>query len=95
MRQFILIWFFYRSFAVSSLTITAIAGFINPSIGMILIVKAFLTVFLWYLVNETHYKRKLIGYNSLGVSTFKLFIMMYILDSLITSFYLLLFKNFT
>lgn len=95
MRQLILIWYFYKTYVVSSLAITALIGFINPSIGPALIIKAFLTIFLWYLVNESPAKRKLIFYRNFGIKSFKLFSLVYLLDCLITVGFLLLFKCYT
>jgi len=95
MRQFLVIWSFYKPYALSSLAITIVMGFINPSIGPILVIKAFLTVFLWYVVNATRIKRKLIFYNNFGISSIKLFAMLFLIDSFITIVYLLVFKNFT
>ncbi|MCB0471059.1 MAG: hypothetical protein KDC51_11325, partial [Flavobacteriaceae bacterium] len=89
------IWSFYKPYALSSLVITIVMGFINPSIGPILVIKAFLTVFLWYVVNATRIKRKLIFYNNFGISSIKLFAMLFLIDSFITIVYLLVFKNFT
>lgn len=95
MRQFLLIWFFYRPYAVWSLVITAVIGVFNPSIAPALITKLFLVVLLWYLVNETHAKRKLVFYKNFGISSLKLFGMLYLIDALVTISYLLLFINFT
>ena len=94
MRQFFFIWAFYKPFAVTSFIITALIGFINPNIGVTLIIKAFLVVFLWYLVNETRAKRKLIFYKNFGFNSFKLFSSLFLIDSIISITYLLVFKNF-
>jgi len=94
MRQFLFIWAFYKPYAVTSFVITVLIGFINPNIGAILITKAFLVVFLWYLVNETRAKRKLIFYKSFGFTSIKLFSALFLIDSFITTAYLLVFKNF-
>ena len=94
MRQFIFIWAFYKPYAIWSLAITALIGFFNPDITPALITKAFLTVFLWYLVNETRARRKLVFYKNFGISSFKLFAVLFLIDSFITTAYLLVFKNF-
>lgn len=95
MRQFFLIWCFYKSYAVSSLVITAIIGFINPNIKYALIAKAFLTVFLWYLVNESIDKRKLVFYRNFGINSLSLFTIAYLIDCIFTVGFLLIFKCFT
>jgi len=94
MRQFLVIWSFYKTVALWSMSITIILGFFNVNIGLVLITKAFLAVFLWYLVNETSAKRKLDFYRNFGVSALKLFSCALAIDWLISTSYLLLFNNF-
>jgi hypothetical protein len=51
-------------------------------------------VFLWYLVTETNARRKLIFYKNLGISSFKLFSSLFIIDISIMIVYIILIKEF-
>ena len=95
MRQFIFIWAFYKPYAVWSFGISVLLGFFNMTIPNILITKIFMTVFLWFFINETYSKRKLKFYINSGISTLKLFSALFLIDSLIGIPYLVIFKNFT
>ncbi len=95
MQQFLTILAFYRPFVVWSLVINAILGFINPLIIPAIVTKLFLTVFVWYIVTETNAKRKLTFYKNLGISTIKLFSILFLVDISITVSFLVVFKEFT
>ena len=69
-------------------------SFFKHDIITILIVKLFLVVFLWYLLNETHAKRKLVLYKNLGISTLKLFSYLFIIDLVTSIPFLLILKEF-
>ncbi len=95
MYQFLAVLRFYKTFMVWSFIANAIIGFFNPVIVPALITKLFLTVFAWYYVSETTTKRKLTFYKNLGISTFKLFSIIFIVDSLLTVIFLILIREFT
>ena len=80
MRQLSSIFIFYRPFILWSFGINILFSFISYSLIPILLVKLLLTTFLWYFLNETNAKRKLVLYKNLGISTFKLFSLIYIID---------------
>jgi len=80
---------------VWSFVINAILGFLNPLIIPAIVTKLFLTVFVWYLVTETNAKRKLTFYKNLGISTFKLFSILFLVDISLTISFLVVFKEFT
>lgn len=95
MKQLLLIWYFYQPYAIYSLAITTFIGFINLSIGIALLIKAFLIVLLWYFVKETPKKRKLVFYQNFGINSFKLFSIIYLIDCIVTICFLSLFKCFS
>ncbi len=70
-------------------------GFLNSHIVPVIVAKLFLTVFLWYYVTETHAKRKLTFYKNLGISEFKLFSSLFLIDITLTIGFLTIFKEFT
>lgn len=94
MQRFGAILLFYKPYFLWSIGINIVLLTFSPSIPPILISKLFLTIFLWYIVNETRSKRKLIFYNNLGISSFKLFSTIFLIDIFITSCFLLLVKEF-
>jgi len=94
MQQLMSIMAFYRSFILWSFSINIIITIVNPNIFAAIITKLLLTIFLWYVVNETSEKRKLVFYKNLGISTFKLFSVLFFVDILITITFLILIKEF-
>lgn len=93
-QQFGAILLFYRPFIYWSIAINFLLVFIDTHIIPILLIKLFLTVFLWYLTMETDAKRKLIFYKNLGISTFKLFGFIFMVDVLFTVIFILLMQEF-
>ena len=85
---------FYKPFYLWSFAINIAITVVNPHIFPAIITKLFLTIFLWYFINETSNKRKLIFYKNLGISSFKLFFSLYVIDVLITLAFLLLIQEF-
>ena len=94
MNQLFSIFVFYRPFIFWSFGLNIIFSFLKYDIIPILIVKLLLVVFLWFFINETNAKRKLIFYKNLGISTFKLFSLLFMIDLLLSIPFLLLLKEF-
>jgi len=94
MHRLLAILAFYKPFVVWSLIANAIVGFFNPHLAPGLITKLFLTVFAWYYVHETSQRRKLTFYKNLGISPLRLFVIIYIIDSIFTIIFLTVFKEF-
>lgn len=94
MQQLFSILFFYRPFVLWSFAINIFLSIIGYSIIPIFLVKLLLVIFLWYILNETNAKRKLIFYKNLGISTFKLFTCLYIIDLVLSIPFLLIIKEF-
>jgi hypothetical protein len=95
MQRFLTILAFYKPFVVWSFAVNALMGFFNPHLAPAIITKLFLTVFVWYYVSETNVRRKLTFYKNLGLSTFKLFSSLFLIDIILTICFLLVFKEFT
>jgi hypothetical protein len=93
-QQFGAILLFYRPLVYWSFAINFLLFFINTHIFPFILIKLFLTVFLWYLTMETNAKRKLIFYKNLGISTFKLFGFIFIVDVFLTVIFILLMQEF-
>ncbi len=95
MQRFLTILAFYKPFVVWSFLVNVTLGFFNPHFAPAIVTKLFLTVFVWYLVNETHAKRKLTFYKNLGISTLMLFSTLFLVDIILTIGFLTVFKEFT
>lgn len=65
-----------------------------PVIAYAIIVKLFLTLFIWYITTEINAKQKFIFYKNLGISTFKFFSVLYLIDIFITITFLIVVKEF-
>jgi len=94
MRQLSSILLFYRPFMIWSFGINTLLAILEYDIVPFFLIKLFLVVFLWYIIKETHVKRKLIFYKNLGISTFKLFSFLYIIDLFLSIPFLLVLKEF-
>ncbi len=94
MQHLFSIFIFYRSYILWSFAINIVFSFFKFDIIPIVITKLFLVVFLWYITTETHAKRKLLFYKNLGISTLKLFLLLYIMDLLLSLPFLLILKEF-
>jgi len=94
MQKLLTILAFYKPFVLGSFLVNIAITIVNPFIVPAIITKLMLTVFVWYLVNETNAKRKLIFYNNLGISSIKLFSMLFFIDIFITISFLILIKEY-
>ena len=94
MQQLLSILAFYRSFVVWSFLVNIAITIVNPLIVPAILTKLLLTIFVWYLLNETNAKRKLIFYNNLGISTLKLLSVLFFIDCIITISFLIVIKEF-
>ena len=93
LNQFRTILFYYRPFALWSFAVTIIVTIMNPEIIPAILTKLFLVILLWFLATETQAKQRLAFYN-LNISAFKLFSILFLIDSFITVTFLLLIKGF-
>lgn len=94
MQQLASILMFYRPYIIWSLIVNMLFAFIKFEVGLIITSKLILVLLLWYILNETRAKRKLILYKKLGVSTIKLFSLLFIMDLVISIPFLLILKEF-
>jgi hypothetical protein len=94
MQKLLTILAFYKPFVIWSFLVNIALTIVNPFIVPAIITKLMLTVFVWYLMNETNAKRKLIFYNNLGISSIKLFSVLFFIDIFITIGYLVLITEY-
>lgn len=59
-----------------------------------IVTKLLLTIFVWYLVNQTNAKRKLAIYRRLGISALKLFSILFLVDISITISFIVVIKEY-
>ncbi len=93
-QHFGAILLFYRPYVIWSFIINIVITILSPQIFPAILTKLFLTILLWFLVNETHAKRKLNFYRNLGISSLRLFTSIFIIDVLIMIAYLSFIKVF-
>ena len=94
MQRISAIFLFYRPMFIWSFSVTILIAIFNPLIFPAIITKLFLTIFAWYLVNETNTRQKLIFYKNLGISTFRLYSSIFLIDIFITIGFLIIIKEF-
>ena len=94
MQRFEAILLFYRPLFIWSFAVNVLIIIVNPHVFTTVITKLLLTIFVWYLINETNRERKLIFYKNLGISTFKLFSAIFLIDVFITIGFLLIMQEF-
>ncbi len=93
-KRFEAILLFYKPYVLWSFAINILIVTLNPHMVPAIITKLVLTFFLWYLVNETSARKKLIFYKNLGISTFRLFSSLFLIDIFITVTFLLVIQEF-
>ena len=75
------IFYFYKNFFIWSLVINILFVLLKtPDIVLVLIVKFLLLIFIYYVMIETKGNQKLMLYKILGISNFKLFASIYVID---------------
>lgn len=94
MQQLFPIFIFYRSLILWSFGINILLSYLKYDVIPIVIAKLLLIFFLWFIINETQAKRKLFFYKNMGVSTFKLFFLLFILDLLLSLPFILILEEF-
>ena len=94
MQQLISILSFYKQFVLWSFVINIAIAIVFPFVSTAILTKLLLTIFVWYMVSETDAKRKLISYKNLGVSTFKLFTILFLVDVFFTITFIIVIKEF-
>ncbi|MCH7525776.1 MAG: hypothetical protein IIC74_12520 [Bacteroidetes bacterium] len=94
MQQLLSILAFYRPFVIWSFVVNIVIAMVNPFVIPAIITKLLLTILVWFLINETNAKRKLMFYKNLGVSTLKLFSIVFLIDITITIIFLIVIKEF-
>jgi hypothetical protein len=84
LQRFGAILLFYKPYVFWSFGVIIFFMVFETHLAVICVAKLFLIAFLWYFLSETTAKRKLIFYKNLGISSFKLFGMIFIIDIFIT-----------
>ena len=94
MQQFLTILSFYRPFVIWSLIVNIAIAIVYPFVIPAIITKIFLTIFVWFMFQETKAKRKLTFCKNLGVSPIKLFSSLFLLDITATIGFIEIIKEF-
>ena len=94
MHQLKSILSFYKQFVLWSFIINIAIAIVFPFVSTAILTKLLLTIFVWYMVSETDAKRKMISYKNLGVSTFKLFAILFLVDIFFTITFIVVIKEF-
>lgn len=92
MKHLLIFFHFYKTYIAWSFIITILLGFVDSHYIPAVLTKLFLTVFAWYITNETSNKHRLTFYKNLGISTYTLFFSMFVVDSVLTILIIFLFK---
>ena len=88
-NQLISIFHFYKPFLKWSVIINLLFVLLKtPDVILVLIVKFLLLLFTYYIIIETKGKQKLTFYKILGISDIKLFLVVYVIDAIITFIFL-------
>ncbi|WP_452231786.1 hypothetical protein [Lacinutrix sp. MEBiC02595] len=90
MKSLKLIFIFYKPFLLWSFIINVLAG---SNIAVLVLLKLLLTIFLWYYIRETKAKTNLVFYKNAGISTFKLYASIFIMDVILSVPFLLIAKT--
>jgi len=94
MNRFGAILVFYKSLIMWSFLINILFIMVTPDILITILTKLFFLILILHFLNETKIKSKLLICNNLDLSQIKLFSIIFILDSFMTVFSLMLLKVF-
>ncbi|WP_034057157.1 hypothetical protein [Lacinutrix jangbogonensis] len=94
LNKFRAILYYYRPLAIWSFAVTLLLTVYNPGIVGALLTKLFLMALFWLMINDKGIRKKLKFYKMVGVSNFRLVVMLYIIDCFLTCSFLLLIKGF-
>ena len=93
--QFKAIISYYKTFVLWSFAINIIILCLDIKISIALMTKLILFLLLWFLMAQTEFKQKFTQHQTVKTSNIKLFISVFLIDSIITLPFLLLIKSFT
>ena len=88
------ILFLYKTVLLWSFAINIAIIFISPQIGIAIVVKLFMMVFLWFASKKTRLKKVLSLYKTIGIGELQCLVMLFIIDLIITIPFLWILKGF-
>lgn len=94
MKRIGAIFMFYKAWFLWSFLATILVLIFSPNIASVILTKLCLILFLWFISVETKNKRKLLFYNKMGISTWRLFSTVYVFDIVFTIPMVLLIREF-
>jgi hypothetical protein len=94
MQRLLSIYLLYKPFILWSFGVNVFLSVIEYKLVAILLIKLLLVLFLWYVMNETSYKKTLQVYKNTGVSTLKLFAFLYVIDLVLSIPFLIILREF-
>ena len=95
MNRFTAILIFYKSLFTWSFLINILLIMVTPYIFITILTKLFLVVLILLFMNETNTKYSLLTFEKLNISQMKLFGIIFVLDTLMTTSTLSAIKVFT
>ncbi|MFT4803350.1 MAG: hypothetical protein ACJAZK_001412 [Psychroserpens sp.] len=93
-KQVLSILNYYKSMAFWSFIVTFAVTIINPELILALSIKLFMIFVLWFMISDRKVRQRLRFYRISGVSNIKFFTVIFLIDSAITSTFLVLIKGF-
>jgi len=94
LQRFEAILLFYKPYAVWSFAVNILNVIFGPNLATAIFSKLILTLFLYYVINETNGQQKLIFYKNLGISSLRLFSSLFIIDIIITITFIVIMQEF-
>lgn len=94
MNQLGAILLFYKPYVLWSFAINTLLLAYNPDIIPLILTKFFLVLLLWFIIKESHARKKLVFYKNLGIGTFKLFSTLFFIDIFVSLTFILTLKVF-
>lgn len=85
---------YYKPLAFWSFLVTIAITIINAEVILALFTKLFLTFLLWVLLNDRDLRKRVNFYKIKGLSNFKFFSSLFLIDSIITCSFIAIIKCF-
>lgn len=95
LRQIRSIFFYYKPLLVWSFVVNFLVAVNDYNIYHAILIKLFLIGLLWFILKERQIRKRLRFYKIVGVSNFRLFGTIFLIDCMVTIPFFLLLKCFT
>ncbi|MBT8304910.1 MAG: hypothetical protein KJP09_10605 [Bacteroidia bacterium] len=93
MRKLSSILDYYKSLFLWSFLVNVFIVLYNPNLVSAIITKLLLTLMVWFIIANSK-RRRIVVFRNAGISSLTLFSMLFVIDAILTSAFVLVMKEF-